>query len=249
MRSAGLILFLSLVGIILVVSAGRFITGASAPSELAAPVADSGMIWTDLPAEPKEGAEVLKTRALSFHVREVRSSAVPTQVSPGPEPAEAKEALSFEVFGKIKRLDIPSIKLTAKVIYLPFEDFTWDVSTLGQDIARLEGIQGDGNSNLVLAGHVTLRDGRNGPFHSLAALKPGESVLVHAEDKIYTFRVRESLVVYPEAVNVTADSILPQLTLITCTSWDQETLSYLRRQVVIADLEKVEFIHTVEENN
>jgi hypothetical protein len=39
---------------------------------------------------------------------------------------------------------------------------------------------------------------------------------------------------------VLEDSSTPQLTLITCTTWDEETLSYLRRRVIVADLEKVE---------
>lgn len=249
MRSAGLLLFLSLIGVILVVSAVRFITGLSAPGQLSAPSDLSGIARTDSPAESKEGGEASEPRPLSFEVHEIRKPSASTQVLPDPAPTESKEASSLELFGEIKRLVIPSIKLTAQVIHLPFKDSTWDVSTLGQDIARLEDIQGEGNNNLVLAGHVTLRDGSNGPFRYLAALKPGESVLVHAEDKIYTFTVRESLVVYPEEVNVTADTRLPQLTLITCTSWDQETLSYRRRQVVIADLEKVEFLQSVEELN
>jgi sortase (surface protein transpeptidase) len=48
------------------------------------------------------------------------------------------------------------------------------------------------------------------------------------------------MLVYPDETSVLEDSQTPQLTLITCTTWDEETLSYLRRRVIVADLESVE---------
>jgi len=247
MRSAGLLLFLSLIGIILVVSAARFTSGSPAPGQLAAPAIPQKAPREDSPGEKTEAGGTVKTRLLLWKFGESSGPASPSQVSPGSIRTEQKKLPSKEVFGEIKRLEIPSIKLTANVIYLPFEDYTWDVSTLGQDIARLGSMETDRNNNLVLAGHVTLRDGSNGPFRYLAQLKPGEPILVHTEDKSYMFTVRERLIIYPEEVNVTTDTELPQLTLITCTSWDKESLTYLRRQVIVADLEKVDFINAVDE--
>jgi sortase (surface protein transpeptidase) len=52
--------------------------------------------------------------------------------------------------------------------------------------------------------------------------------------------VRDQVLVYPEDSSVLADTSNPQLTLITCHTWDEETLSYLRRLVVNADLDTIE---------
>ena len=80
----------------------------------------------------------------------------------------------------------------------------------------------------------------HGPFRYLWKLNPGEEIILYDGYLIYTYVVREQLLVYPEQSSVLNDTSQPQLTLITCTTWDEETLSYLRRLVVFADLEKVE---------
>jgi len=142
---------------------------------------------------------------------------------------------------EFERLVIPSLKVNASIISKPYSELTWDLSNLGQDVAALHDIPNQtSENNIVFAGHVTVRNGSHGPFRYLWKLNPGEEIILHDDNMIYTYVVREQVLVYPEESSVLNDTSQPQLTLITCTTWDEETLSYLRRLVVFADLEKVE---------
>ena len=136
---------------------------------------------------------------------------------------------------------IPSLKLNAPVVSKPYSELSWDLSTLGQDVALLGNIPNQtSDNNVVMAGHVTVRNGSNGPFRYLWRLVPGDQILLEDDYFTYTYTVREHVLVYPDETSVLEDSQTPQLTLITCTTWDEETLSYLRRRVIVADLESVE---------
>lgn len=141
---------------------------------------------------------------------------------------------------KFERIIIPSLKVNAPIISKPYSELTWDLSNLGQDVAVLDDIPNQtSENNIVFAGHVTVRNGSHGPFRYLWKLNPGEKVILYEDNLIYTYIVREQLLVYPEQSSVLNDTSQPQLTLITCATWDEESLSYLRRLVVFADLEKV----------
>lgn len=140
-----------------------------------------------------------------------------------------------------ERLVIPALKVNAKIVFAPFSVVTWDISTLGQDIAWLESLEGQNKrNNLVLAGHATLYDGRNGPLYYAIRLKPGDKMFVYSSTRVYSYVLREVSVVYPEEISILEETPSPQLTLITCTTWDEETSTYLRRLVFHADLVKVE---------
>lgn len=136
---------------------------------------------------------------------------------------------------------IPSLKINSPIVPKPYAELSWDLTTLGQDVALLENIPNQiSGKNIVLAGHVTVRDGSNGPFRYLWKLEPGDTILLKEGDLTYRYAVREQVLVYPDEISVLEDSQSPQLTLITCTTWDEDSLSYLRRRVITADLESVE---------
>ncbi len=142
---------------------------------------------------------------------------------------------------EFERIVIPSLKVNAPIISTPYSELTWDISNLGQDVAVLDDIPNQtSENNIVFAGHVTVRNGSHGPFRYLWKLNPGEEIILYDGSMIYTYVVREQLLVYPDQSSVLNDTSQPQITLITCTTWDEKTLSYLRRLVVFADLEKVE---------
>ena len=146
-----------------------------------------------------------------------------------------------QTYREFEGIFIPSLKVIASIVSKPYSELTWDLSNLGQDVAALVDIPNQtSENNIVFAGHVTVRNGSHGPFRSLWKLKPGDEIILHDDNLIYTYVVREQVLVYPEESSVLNDTSKPQLTLITCTTWDEETLSYLRRLVVFADLEKVE---------
>ena len=140
-----------------------------------------------------------------------------------------------------ERLIIPTLKVNGKVVIKPYSELSWDLTTLGQDIAVLDDVPGQSTeNNIIIAGHVTVRNGSNGPFRYLWKLNPGEKIILHDDQFVYTYIVRDQVLVYPEDSSVLADTSHPQLTLITCHTWDEETLSYLRRLVVFADLDTTE---------
>jgi LPXTG-site transpeptidase (sortase) family protein len=249
MRNSGLVIVLLLFGFVLSVSTARYLAERIESSAESPP-------RTDAVALPAAARANLPGSLGSGPDREIESdettlAQVPeTDEELAPDGLDSAEFITSDrareevvhprsIFGEVRRLVIPRLKVDAEIIYSPYDDLSWDVSTLGQRIAWLGGQDGGNLYNLALAGHVTLYNGSNGPFLYLFTMQPGELIIVYTADKEYTFKVRELLVVYPEESTVTQDTEAPQLTLITCHTWNQETLSYLRRQVVLADLESV----------
>jgi LPXTG-site transpeptidase (sortase) family protein len=141
----------------------------------------------------------------------------------------------------VVRIIIPALDLDTVVKYVPFKGFTWLIAGLKDEIAWMGDTSWPGlGSNTGLAGHVTLKDGGDGPFKHLFDLGSGEEVILHTEENIYTYRVREGLVVDAGDLTVTEPSEISQLSLITCTGWDSGKREYQERLVVTAELVKVE---------
>ncbi|MCJ7537520.1 MAG: sortase [Anaerolineales bacterium] len=152
-----------------------------------------------------------------------------------------KLKISIQSLITFDQIVIPTLKINASVVAKPYSELSWDLTTLGQDVALLGNIPNQTSvNNLILAGHVTVRNGSNGPFRYLSKLNPGDQVILQDDNFIYTYIVREQVLVYPDETSILEDSQTPQITLITCTTWNEETLSYLRRRVIVADLEGVE---------
>ena len=151
---------------------------------------------------------------------------------PGEEPADTSPVV---------RIIIPALDLDTVVKYVPFKGVTWLIAGLKDEIAWMGDTSWPGlGSNTGLAGHVTLKDGGDGPFKHLLDLTSGEEVILHTEENIYTYRVREVVVVDAGDLTVTEPSEVSQLSLITCTGWDSEKREYKERLVVTAELVKVE---------
>ena len=181
-----------------------------------------------LPKEPNQPQASSDPVAAELNARAVK----PRQK---PLPADQPDK-SFE------RIVIPSLKINAPVIPKPYSELSWDLTNLGQDVALLGDIPNQtAANNVVMAGHVTVFDGSNGPFRYLWKLAPGDQIMLEEGNTSFTYVVRDQFLVYPEDSAVLEDSQTPQLTLITCTTWDEETLSYLRRRVIVADLVDVEY--------
>jgi LPXTG-site transpeptidase (sortase) family protein len=139
-----------------------------------------------------------------------------------------------------QRLRIPYLKVDAQVVPVPFDGRTWDVNEIAAEVAWLGGTSQPGlGGNTVLAGHITAREIGNGPFRYLNRLSPGEEIFVYTDQKIYLYRVREFRIVEARDGAVTAATDNPQLTLVTCSTWDEQVESYVKRRVVYADLARV----------
>jgi LPXTG-site transpeptidase (sortase) family protein len=137
----------------------------------------------------------------------------------------------------VVRLGIPAINLDAVVKYVPFDGQSWMISGLKQEIAWLGNTSWPGlGGNTALAGHVTLTGMGNGPFRYLDQLHTGDTVQIYTEDYLYTYKVREQTVVDEGELWVTEPTDNPQITLITCTDWNDEFKHYVKRLIVFADL-------------
>ncbi|HLE52179.1 MAG TPA: sortase [Anaerolineales bacterium] len=250
MRSVSLILFLVLIGLVSWGSTNWFTAGNVSQTNVRAEeeISQSLSITSSLPEEPppataaQPGITIERVASSGIHLPGHRVSA--PQQSPGGLQAEVNNVPSpqnVEADETINRLVIPSLRVDAKVVFVPFSDATWDLTSLEQDVAWLGKMPSQAvNKNFVLASHVTVGNAQNGPFRYLSRLAPGAKVIVYTEKQILTYLVRDLAIVNPGDVSITQETTRSQLTLLTCTTWDEKTKSYLRRQVVFAELVKVE---------
>jgi LPXTG-site transpeptidase (sortase) family protein len=141
----------------------------------------------------------------------------------------------------VVRIVIPTLLLDTVVKYVPYDGFTWLIGGLSGEVAWLGNTSWPGlGSNTALAGHVTVAGYGDGPFRYLEDVPVGEVIILYTEHNIYTYQVRESRVTTADDMAVTFGSQNPQVTLITCVDWDDETEMYLNRLIVYGDLVRVE---------
>jgi LPXTG-site transpeptidase (sortase) family protein len=141
----------------------------------------------------------------------------------------------------IYQINIPKLGVFAPVRMALLAGETWDIRGLGKDVAWLEGTSLPGKgSNTVLAGHISVRGQGSGPFQQLYLLAAGDTVIVTTQQGIYTYAVQNQMVVAPTSVEVLSASETGQLTLVTCTGWDEEAQDYVARRVIQAVL--VDFV-------
>jgi LPXTG-site transpeptidase (sortase) family protein len=153
-----------------------------------------------------------------------------------PQPGEPEPDTSAVV-----RIVIPALLLDTEVKYVPYDGYTWLINGLRQEIAWMGNTSWPGlGGNTGLAGHVTVAGMGDGPFRHLDELPKGEVIILYTEQNIYTYQVRESKVTDDGDMSVILPSDNPQISLITCVDWDEETRTYLNRLVVIADLVRSE---------
>jgi LPXTG-site transpeptidase (sortase) family protein len=119
------------------------------------------------------------------------------------------------------------------VLFAPVENGTWQVGHLGQAVGHLEGTAPPGSdSNLVLAGHVTLDTGVYGPFARLGELAVGDILIIYEGDQKYFYLVESQRTINRNDVAVVYPSTTGQVTLITCTTWSSQEGRYINRLVV-----------------
>lgn len=162
---------------------------------------------------------------------------IPTpQLTPTPDKSGKQADISA-----ITRIVIPAIGVDTVVKYVPYDGLTWLIAGLHQEVAWMGDSSWPGlGSNTALAGHVTLRDGKAGPFYFLDKVEPGDTILLYTKENVYTYQVREQRVVSDIDMSVVQPTNQPTLTLITCTGWDANIKLYLQRLVVKSELTGVE---------
>lgn len=141
------------------------------------------------------------------------------------------------------RLEIPRLGVDTSIVGVPVsaDKGAWDVTWLGSDAGWLNGTAFPtfaGNS--VITGHVWGADNQPGIFVKLKDMAYGDKVTVHAYGWAYTYEVRETATVAPDAVRgVIRHEDNPWVTLVTCEEYDTGSAEYGSRRVVRAVLVNV----------
>lgn len=151
-----------------------------------------------------------------------------------PQPA----SLAYASLGEIW-LEIPSLNVKSTIVGVPKSSNTWNVDWLGNNTGWLHGTAfptWEGNS--VLTAHVYNASGLPGPFANLKNLKYGDRIIVHLAGQKYIFEVTKTTLVRPSVTSFAYQSLRGNsyLTLITCQGYDEQSDSYLYRQVIRAVL-------------
>jgi len=123
------------------------------------------------------------------------------------------------------RIQIPAIGVDAPVV----QGDGWEQlkKGVGQHIPSANPGE---NGNVVLSGH---NDVYGEIFRHLDRLQPGDQVILHTQQRAYTYIVERTLIVEPTAVEVMASTGAPTLTLISCYPYLVDT----HRIVVFARLQ------------
>lgn len=131
---------------------------------------------------------------------------------------------------------IPSLAINAPVIDVYLVDGIWDISVLGSNVGHLQGTARVGEAgNVVLSGHVELRDGTKGVFGFLDQANIGDRIIVRRGNTQYQYVVTDVYVTTPDDLTPVYPTSTPRLTLITCGNYDFFSNQYLERTIVVAE--------------
>ncbi|HMZ08554.1 MAG TPA: sortase, partial [Anaerolineales bacterium] len=156
----------------------------------------------------------------------------PNRITQLPAQSEAKAYKATEVW-----LEIPRLGVEMPIVGVPLVDGDWDVSWLAHQAGWLNGTAFPGwLGNSVLTGHVTLPNGKAGPFSALGELKWGDRIIIHAYGSIYVYEVRQNRTISPYNTTVLQHEEDAWLTLLTCKTYNEDTGVYSSRIAVRAVL-------------
>ncbi len=156
-----------------------------------------------------------------------------TNIKPQPKEAQYKD------LGGI-RLSIPNLQLQTEIVGVSPTTNGWDLSWLWNQAGYLQGTAFptyQGNS--VITAHVSLPNGKPGPFANLSSLKYDDPIKVYAWGNTYIYRVRSIERVLPDDRSAFRHEEESWLTMITCQGFDEASGEYLWRLVVRAALVEV----------
>jgi LPXTG-site transpeptidase (sortase) family protein len=231
-----------IIGFIIGMSASGILTSAQQATQNEIYPTESSILAQAQPEEPS-GTNLPLLPASAFSTPEaipivtLPNYPIPTPViTITPKPGESNPDTS-----PVVRIAIPGILLDTEVKYVPYDGVSWMISGLREEVAWMGNTSWPGlGGNTGLAGHVTVAGLGDGPFRHLDELIAGEVVILYTENNVYTYTVREKRITDDGDMSVTLATDNPQITLITCVNWDQDSHTYLNRLVVFADLVRTE---------
>lgn len=136
------------------------------------------------------------------------------------------------------RLDIPSLRINAPIVGVPYTDSSWDVTWLGNNTGYLEGTAyPTWAGNTVLTGHVTDPNGDPGLFANIRDLKVGDKVYIHSDGLLYVYEVRENRLIFPTSIpTLLMHKDYDWITLVTCETYSEKLKKFLYRRMLRAVL-------------
>ena len=132
---------------------------------------------------------------------------------------------------------IPAAGILAPIIQVYLDGVSWNVDNLGANVGHLEGTawMGAGPGNIVLSGHVEMRDGSAGVFASIDDLNAGDLIVLTEGTEARNYSVTAVYSVAPDDLSPVYPSTSDKLTLITCDGYDFLRNAYTERVIVIAE--------------
>lgn len=156
-----------------------------------------------------------------------------TAIKPQPKESQYQDLNSI-------RLAIPNLHVQTDVVGVLPNNTGWDLTWLWNQAGYLQGTAFPtyvGNS--VITAHVSLPNGKPGPFANLSSMKYDDPVEIHAWGNTYIYRVRSVERVSPDDRSAFRHEEESWLTLITCQGFDEASGEYLWRMVIRATLVEV----------
>jgi LPXTG-site transpeptidase (sortase) family protein len=191
-------------------------------------------IQADIPDEPEFSVDID-----DYYVSEPET--LPDYPIPTPTVEVMEEGEPPADISPVERIVLPSIGVDTVVKFVPYDGFTWLIGGLKQEVAWMGDTSWPGlGGNTALAGHVTLSEGGDGPFRNLVNLTAGDQVYLYTEENMYTYQVKDQQTVGETDVSVLVRGEEAQITLITCTNWNEDAGFYKDRLIVWADLVDVQ---------
>jgi LPXTG-site transpeptidase (sortase) family protein len=142
---------------------------------------------------------------------------------------------SEETAGKAQ-IQIPAAGINSPIIEVYLDGVSWDVTELGTSVGHLEGTAwlSPQPGNIVLSGHVELRDGRKGVFARIGELGAGDIIILRNDNETRRYSVYDIRNVEPTDLTPVYPTTDDRLTLITCDNFDFFQNSYQERTIVVA---------------
>lgn len=135
-------------------------------------------------------------------------------------------------------ITIPSLNISLQIKEFYLSGDTWFIDPWEKGIGHLEQTGWfDTGSNMVLAGHSVMPNGKPGVFASLNTVAVGQEIILFDGTGDRYYQISDIRVVPVDDVSVIMPTERERLTLITCdlSSYDEAIQGYTQRLVVIAD--------------
>jgi len=180
-------------------------------------------------SKPEQSTPVIITAAASAGVVQI--------LTPAPANTVTFSAASGSNTITDASIFIPTAGIYASIIRVFLENGSWNVDNLGNNVGHLEGTawMGPAPGNIVLSGHVELRDGSPGVFAHIDELQVGALVVLKQGEEERRYAVTEIRVVEPTDLTPIYPTTTDRLTLITCGDYDFIRNVYQERIVVVAE--------------